>query len=395
MAEGVNKLVTIKKEASWGTKPDNTGGQLLPRVTCALNLEKTAFSSAAINPSQQVRDSRHGTRSATGSLEGELMGSAYELLIAGALRRDFSGSVTTGAIIVVAASSTGYERSTGSFITDGFRAGMIVDVSGFTTAANNGRKVVTAVTATDLTARSLDGTAMTTEAEGDSVTIALAGQITYTPGTGQTDDTFTAEEWFSDISLSRTFLGLRVNTMNVNATPDSMVTLSFDLLGKDAETPTGSRYFASPSAVPAEGTMSSASNLSLGLLGGVKTCKINSLQITLNNNVTQEPTIFCPAIGGSSRGKVMVSGSVTALIEDDTYLELFDQETETTFHAIFAAQDGEVVSFFMPRFKINSASVDDGEKVLIVTANFEALEYVGANTGVLGTTMVVQDSTVS
>lgn len=395
MAEGVNKLVTIKKEANWGTKPDNTGGQLLPRVTCALNLEKTAFSSATINPSQQVRDSRHGTRSATGALEGELMGSAYELLIAGALRRDFTGAVTTGAILVVAASSSGYHRSTGSFITDGFRAGMVVDVSGFTTAANNGRKVITAVTATDLTAKSLNGIAMTTEAEGDSVTIALAGQITYTPGTGQTDDTFTAEEWFNDISLSRTFLGLRVNTMAVNASPDGMVRLTFNLLGKDAETPTGSRYFGSPSAVPGEGTMSSASNLALGLLGGVKTCKITSLQMTVNNNVTQEPTIFCPAIGASSRGKLMVSGSVTAQLEDDTYLELFDQETETSFQGIFAAQDGEIVSFFMPRFKINSASVDDGEKVLIVTANFEALEYVGANTGIQGTTLVVQDSTLS
>jgi hypothetical protein len=57
---------------------------------------------------------------------------------------------TTGSA-TLAATATGYSRTTGSFITNGFAVGDEITASGFTTAANNGRSIVTAVTATDLT----------------------------------------------------------------------------------------------------------------------------------------------------------------------------------------------------------------------------------------------------
>lgn len=393
MADGINKLIALKKETTWGTKPSAGSAQLMPRVTGSFQLEKDAYASNSINPSQQVRDSRHGTRRATGSLEAELQGGAFELLQAAALRRDFTGSVTTGAVIVIEATTTGYERSTGSFITDGFRAGMIVGVSGFTTAANNGRKIVTAVSATVLTARSIDGTALVIEAEGDTVTIALAGQRTFTPLTGHTDDSFSVEEWHEDIDLSRITLGQQVNVMGFNVSPNSMCTISFEFLGQDAEAPSGTRYFTSPTDVPAEGTMSAADGVAL--VAGVATCKLTSLQLSVNNNITQESVIACPGIGAKSRGKVMINGSFTAILDDDTYLDYFDQESEVSFSYTFNAQDGEAISLYAPRMKINSATVDDGEKVHIITCNFDMLEYVGSDTGIEKTTLIIQDTTLS
>ena len=56
---------------------------------------------------------------------------------------------TTGSA-TLAADTLGYTRTTGSFITNGFFVGQEVTASGFGTAANNGRSVVTAVTATRL-----------------------------------------------------------------------------------------------------------------------------------------------------------------------------------------------------------------------------------------------------
>lgn len=58
--------------------------------------------------------------------------------------------VTTGSTSI-AATSTGYTRSTGSFITDGFRPGMEVSSSDFGLSANNAAKTITAVTALTLT----------------------------------------------------------------------------------------------------------------------------------------------------------------------------------------------------------------------------------------------------
>lgn len=55
--------------------------------------------------------------------------------------------VTTGST-TLAATTTGYTRSSGSFVTDGFQVGMEVTPSGFTT---NTARVIKAVTATTLT----------------------------------------------------------------------------------------------------------------------------------------------------------------------------------------------------------------------------------------------------
>lgn len=52
-----------------------------------------------------------------------------------------TGSATLGA------TAGGYTRSTGSFLADGFAAGMEITASGFPTAPNNGTAVVTQVTA--------------------------------------------------------------------------------------------------------------------------------------------------------------------------------------------------------------------------------------------------------
>jgi hypothetical protein len=58
--------------------------------------------------------------------------------------------VTTGST-QISATATGYARASGSFVTDGFRVGMEVYGSGFTTGTNNRAKTLTGVTALTLT----------------------------------------------------------------------------------------------------------------------------------------------------------------------------------------------------------------------------------------------------
>ena len=66
-----------------------------------------------------------------------------------ALRARAAGLIvcTTGAI-ALSATATGYHRTAGSFVTDGFKAGMEVTPAGF---ANNGVSIIAQVTASDLT----------------------------------------------------------------------------------------------------------------------------------------------------------------------------------------------------------------------------------------------------
>lgn len=62
--------------------------------------------------------------------------------------RALSLTVATTGSASIAATATGFMRTTGSFLSDGFAVGMEVVSSGFSTSANNGNGVITSVTAT-------------------------------------------------------------------------------------------------------------------------------------------------------------------------------------------------------------------------------------------------------
>lgn len=96
-------------------------------------------------------------------------------------------SVATTGSISLSATATAYVRTTGSFLTDGFYAGMEILAAGCTVAGNNGTAVVRAVSALTLTVTR----ALTVEAAaaGKTLTVGLpAGREweneAFTPTTG-------------------------------------------------------------------------------------------------------------------------------------------------------------------------------------------------------------------
>ena len=76
--------------------------------------------------------------------------------------------------MTLAATPTGYTRATGSFLTDGFRVGHVVSVTGFVDTDNNGTKTITAVAATSMTVAETTG--MATEAGSGDERIQGASQ---------------------------------------------------------------------------------------------------------------------------------------------------------------------------------------------------------------------------
>jgi hypothetical protein len=393
-AQGINKVISYKKETTWGTKASSSSGISLRRVTGSFQLEKDSYASNEILASQQVRDMRHGTRRSTGSLSGELSGNAYEDFIQAAVRKDFVAGATTGAIITLSSTATTIVRSSGSFVTDGFKTGSVISVTGFTDAGNNGLFIITSMTATILTVSALAGQTRTIEAAGDTVTVLEKGKKTFVPTTSHTDDSFTVEEWYSDASVSRTFLGQQVDTMAIALQPNSMATIDFGFLGKDGEAATSSQYFTSPTAVSGEGIYSAPDGFLF--IDGVGNGVVTGLNISVANNITQEAVIGSSSIGAKSRGKVAVTVDGSAIFEDTTILNYFDAESEVSLtYVLMSADNTNAFSVHMPRVKIGSATTDDGEKVVILSFSGTALEYTGSAIGVQATTIQIQDTTLS
>src|SRR5690606_12332989 len=108
------------------------------------------------------------------------------------------------------ASPAGFVRASGSFLSDGFKVGQLVRVSGFTTtgADNNDKNFrIIAVTATDM----LVAGTVVAQAAGDSVTIAVPGKIASIPHvkSEQLDLSFSIENWWSDLGVSELFTGVK------------------------------------------------------------------------------------------------------------------------------------------------------------------------------------------
>jgi len=90
--------------------------------------------------------------------------------------------VTTGAT-TLAATATGYTRSAGSFLDDGFAVGMEVTASGFGTAANNGTGVIDAVSAL---AMSVTPYTVTADSSANGYTVTARTLVAENAASGRT-----------------------------------------------------------------------------------------------------------------------------------------------------------------------------------------------------------------
>lgn len=397
-ANGINSFLVLGLQSAEGTKALAASGQYYPRLTATFDTEADKYSSNEIDPSQQQGDTRLGNFRTAGAINGEASCGSYATLLASLLRRAFTiGGVAT-AQVTISSATTGLVRSAGSWLTDGFDAGNVVRMSGFLTtgAANNAKNFfVTSVTATNLNGQFMDGSAMTVKAAGDTVTVTATGKRTFTPLTAQTNDWYTAEIQSPDVAVHRSFVDQQVSKMDLSVQPNGMTTMNFTFMGKREDPTLSTGYFTSPVATPSTGKFSGATAL-LSVNGSPSfICTGMSLSVDGQNKI--DGVIGSKFATAASRGKVLVSGQFTVLMQDSTYLDYFKNEIELPIAYAMADSNlplANVMAFAAGRIKITSAKVDDGEKNKIVTCSFDVLRYKGSDAQFENTTISVQDTTL-
>lgn len=407
IATGVFKKLIAKKQTGLGIAASGASAQEYRRVTSNLSLKKEFYKSNEIRASMMRSDGRHGVRSVDGTISGELSVGTYKYFIASTLRAasTWSAPVTSGALTTVAAAvTTGaagtFTRSSGSWLTDGFKIGMVVRWTGWAspaTANNNHNFIITALTSTVMTVFALDGVPIVAKAAGDSVTVTTPGRYVFTPTSGHTNDYWTIEHFHSDIAQSEQFTDCVFNTMDVKLPATGMATIDFGILGLNMVTGTSS-VFTSPAA-PTSGKVLAAVNGAV-FVAGTRVATITSLDFQKNGNCSVpggvvgsnvDPDIF--------KGSFDVTGNMSVLFENTTMRDYFLAETEVSIIAAFTgsnAPNADFIAITMPVVKINSSDVDDGEKGLTASMSFVSLENTsgGPGTNSINTDLVIQDSSV-
>lgn len=397
-ATGVAKQLRYKKESTWGTAPGATGAQLLRRVTSDLSLTKEGYQSNEIRSDYQIFDFRHGVRSVTGAINGELSPGTYKDFMAASLRKDFAAvSALTGLSITIA--GTGpytLTRASGDFLTGGVKIGMVVRLTaGSFTAGNlNNNILVTGVTATVITGITLNESALVAEGPIASATLTIPGKATYTPTTSHTDDSFSIEHWHSDVAQSELFTGCKVSTMEISLPPTGMATLNTGVMGKNITTDT-SAYYTSPTGETSTGVLAAVNGVAFAL--GARQYAMTGLNISINGGMSMEPVIGSNTYPDIFEGRVQVTGNFTAFFENGDFRDAFLDEEEVALYFVFttgSANNSDFIAFSVPRAKINSSSKDDGEKGLVQSHDFQALFNSAGGTGASTekTTLWIQDS---
>lgn len=410
IATSVFKKLFIKRQPGLGSLavPGPAGSaKSVRRVTSTLDLTKASFGSAEVIESQQRRDNRHGVKSTGGTLSGELSVGTYQELFESVLRQPTQQAATSGAVNNVVTVSTGERtgaitRPTGNWLTDGFKIGDIVSVSGYTgvaTANNNRYCMIVGLTGGTMTLLTLNASPMVAKAASDPLTVAVVGRKTWIPASGHSRDYYTVEHWFGDVGESEVFRDTVVTGFTVSLPPTGMATVEFPMMGLNM-TPGKAQYFTTPAA-PSKGANLAAANGAL-IINGQLAGLVTGMTIVANGNYAY-PT-GDGIVGSNERPDVLpgvldVTGQLTVLFTNGYFRDLFINEEEATIAMVMTTDNKPApgfAAFVMSRVKFSGSSKDDAATGLTLTMPYTALENINPDAGTglpnLQTTISVQDS---
>ena len=397
ISRGLTKQVGYKKESTFGVLAGNTSGKLLRRVTANFNLTKETYESAEIRTDRQVADMRHGVRSADGTLNGELSSASYADFMGSVVGKDFV-AVSLGSAVQTTVTAVGsvytLVRSTGSWLTDGLKVGMVVRTTGLTAAGDNSKNLLVAsLTATNAVVVPLNGSTMTAQPTATSVTVTSPGKQTFVPASGHTDDSYTVEEFYADIAQSEVYTGMKVNSLAVQLPATGLTTIDVAFAGKDLTQTGTTQYFTSPTAQGTTGIFAAVNGVML--VQGAPVALITSADFTIERATENATVVGSNSTADIFTGRIRVSGNMSVYFQDAVFRDYFDDETPVSLVLSVTADSSATanfVAFTLPKVKLGSFTKDDTELGLTASTSFQALLNDVTTAGLPATTIQIQDS---
>lgn len=398
IAKGTAKQVGYKKESSFGTLAGASAGKLLRRVTASFNLTKETYESGEIRTDRQIADFRHGVRSAEGSLNGELAPASYADFIGSVVARDFTAGVSsTGVSVTIDAVGNTFTitRSSGDFLAQGYKVGTVVRLTGVGLNAANvdNNLLITSVNDTALTVTTINGSVLVEEGPISSVDIDTVGKTTFVPSTAHTDQSYTIEEWYSDIAQSEVFTGMKVNSVAVQLPATGLTTIDVGFAGKDMAQSGTTQYFSSPTAQGTDGIFAAVNGVML--VDGAPVALVTSADFTIERATENATTVGSNSVADIFSGRIRVSGNLSVYFQDAAFRTYFDDEVPVSLVLVLTSdsnKNSDFVTFTLPKVKLGSFTKDDGELGIVAATSFQALLNQDVTGGLPATTIAVQDS---
>ena len=389
-------------ESTFGTAPAaSTAVQSIRRVSSTLALTKQTYASQEVRSDRQIADFRHGTRSVTGDITGELSPATYADFQAAWCRNTWAAVTTVtqatagmSAATLTVASGTTITASTGSWITSGLTVGMVIRLGAGFSAGNQakGNLRIISLTATVLT---VDKT-LTGEGPLSTYNISIPGKRVQVPSSGFVTPSYAIEVNYPDVDLSDLYTGCRVGRVQLNMPSSGMATTVIGFMGQDGQSLSGAAapYFTGTVTAPTSTGILAAVNGSL-VVGGVAIAVVTGMEITGDLSPSNQPVVGSNVTPEIFLGRANITGNMTALLQDNVLISDFINETEISIMLsmnVDSTAGSDFFSIVLPRVKLGSATVQrQGEGGIPVSFSFQALKK-PTTAGYDATSIVFQDS---
>lgn len=365
VASGARTRLVYVEESTRGVTPGSPAMKVLRSTGRAVNPVIETLRSDELAANRQVKSVRHGFASVSGTIPFEVSLQSYDDWLAFLLGGTWTAVTTSGSPdIAVDASASTFTRSVGSWISDGYRVGDIVAATGFTNSANNAQWRVTALTATVMTVYDPDNV-LVTESGAVGEEITLVGKRL---DIGTTLKTITLERQLLDVGKYQPFKGVAVNSMSLSVQPRQVAGGSFGIIGMDPLTPmSGTPLDATPDAAPTTHPVTAFDGRLF--TGGTLLAVATGVNYNVENNRTVDAVIGSQISPDVFEGECVVSGDLSAMFEDETYVNQFLAETTFALWQRLDDPDGtNWLNLVVPRAKFTGNTIDPPRTGAVVQA---------------------------
>lgn len=185
---------------------------------------------------------------------------------------------------------------------------------------------------------------------------------------------FSIQRKFGDLATPEyhTYTGCEVNSLALSVSPNSMVTTTFGVVGKDLSLSTteitGSTFAADAGNSPFDSFTGSITE------GGSPIATVTSIELSLENGIEPLFSVGSQTTSRPSIGRSRLTGTLTTYFESKSLYEKFLNETSSSIVLTLTDLDGNSYTIDLPNVKYNSGQPDvSGEGAVTIAMEFVAL----------------------
>lgn len=339
-------------EVTWGVTPGSPAMSEIRFTGESLNKNIQNILSQEIRSDRQVTDLIQVGKETSGDINFELSYGNFDTFLKAALWSAGWSTPLAVSSTVISASTTddSFNRASGSFVSDGIVPYQWIKIAGFSNAGNNGYFRVLTVAALKIT---VDAN-LTTESAGNTITI----KGSYIRN-GTTQNSFTIEKGFLDISQYIAFTGQVINNLQLNVASQQIVTGSMSFMGKDASI-SGTPLDASLTAANANEVVNAIGNIGSLRENGVEVATpnfIRSFSVNLVNNVRTKYAVGSDSPIGLGVGKIDLTGNLSTYFGNEDIYEKYLNGTRTSLDFRITDSAGNTILIDIPEMEFDSGTV--------------------------------------